>query len=70
MAANTNPKLLYLNLLDPAVLPTDFRRRMEGWRCRSGTFRMNGALSELPRFSSLDGTDDESALNGTIDIAP
>jgi phytoene dehydrogenase-like protein len=43
---------------------------MEGWRCRSGTFRMNVALSELPRFSSLDGTDDESALNGTIDIAP
>jgi phytoene dehydrogenase-like protein len=70
VAANTNPKLLYLNLLDPAVLPTDFRRRMEGWRCRSGTFRMNVALSELPRFSSLDGTDDESALNGTIDIAP
>jgi phytoene dehydrogenase-like protein len=70
VAANTNPKLLYLSLLDPAVLPEDFRRRMEGWRCRSGTFRMNLALSELPRFASLDGTDDESMLNGTIDIAP
>jgi phytoene dehydrogenase-like protein len=31
---------------------------------------MNLALGELPRFASLDGTDDESMLNGTIDIAP
>ena len=70
VAANTNPKLLYLQLLDPAVLPETFRRRMEGWRCRSGTFRMNVALSEMPRFASLDGGDDAAKLNGTIDICP
>ena len=70
VAANTNPKLLYLQLMDPAVLPETFRRRMEGWRCRSGTFRMNVALSEMPRFASLDGGDDAAKLNGTIDICP
>ena len=70
VAANTNPKLLYLRLMDPAVLPADFRRRMTGWRCRSGTFRMNVALAELPRFAALDGDGDEAKLNGTIDIAP
>ncbi len=70
VAANVNPKLLYLGLMDPGLLPEDFRRRMEGWRCRSGSFRMNLALSELPRFAALDGKDDEAKLTGTIDIAP
>jgi phytoene dehydrogenase-like protein len=70
VAGACNPKLLYLKLLDPGLLPPDFRRRMEGWRCRSGTFRMNVALTELPRFRSLDGDNDEAFLNGTINIAP
>ena len=70
VSANTNPKLLFLKLMDPNILPEDFRRRMTGWRCRSGTFRMNVALSELPRFASLDGRDDETKLTGTINIAP
>ena len=70
VVSNTNPKLLFLQLMDPNLLPDDFRRRMVGWRCRSGTFRMNLALSELPRFESLSGIDDEDYLNGTIDIAP
>ncbi|HMD58670.1 MAG TPA: NAD(P)/FAD-dependent oxidoreductase, partial [Steroidobacteraceae bacterium] len=35
--SNLNPKLLYLKLLDPAVLPHDFRERIEQWRCGSGT---------------------------------
>ncbi len=68
--SNTNPKLLFERLMDPSVLPDRFRRRMSGWRCRSGTFRMNVALSELPRFSSLDGNGDAAKLNGTIDISP
>lgn len=70
VSGNVNPKLLFLKLMDPNLLPEDFRRRMTGWRCRSGTFRMNVALSELPRFVSLGGTSDESRLTGTINIAP
>ncbi|UCH48803.1 MAG: NAD(P)/FAD-dependent oxidoreductase, partial [Betaproteobacteria bacterium] len=70
VAANTNPKLLFLNLMDENLLPEDFRKRMTHWRCRSGTFRMNVALSELPRFDSLDGCNDEAKLTGTINIAP
>ena len=70
VSANTNPKLLFLELMDANLLPDDFRRRMTHWRCRSGTFRMNVALSELPRFASLDGTNDEARLTGTINITP
>jgi phytoene dehydrogenase-like protein len=70
VSANTNPKLLFLKLLDPGLLPGDFRRRMEGWRCRSGSFRMNVALSELPRFGGLSEEEARPKLNGTIDICP
>jgi len=56
VAAGINPKLLYLALVDPLALPEGFRRRMENWRCGSGTFRMNVALSELPDFTALPGS--------------
>ncbi len=71
VAAAVNPRLLFLDLLDSGALEPEFRRRMEGWRCRSGTFRMNVALAELPRFNGLTGgADDHALLNGTIDISP
>ena len=38
-----------------ASLPADFVERIENWRCGSGTFRMNVALSELPDFTCLPG---------------
>jgi len=55
VVSNLNPKLLYGKLIDPAVLAADFRERMQHWRCGSGTFRMNVALSELPDFAVLPG---------------
>jgi phytoene dehydrogenase-like protein len=53
--SNLNPKLLYSKLIDPAHLGAEFRERIAHWRCGSGTFRMNVALSELPDFSCLPG---------------
>ena len=55
VVSNLNPKLLYGSLIDPGVLPEDFRERIGHWRCGSGTFRMNVALSELPDFKALPG---------------
>jgi len=55
VVSNLNPKLLYGSLIDPAALPQDFRERISHWRCGSGTFRMNVALSELPDFKALPG---------------
>src|SRR6202522_1924575 len=55
VVSNLNPKLLYGSLIDPAALPQDFRERISHWRCGSGTFRMNVALSELPDFTALPG---------------
>ncbi|MSP96680.1 MAG: NAD(P)/FAD-dependent oxidoreductase [Betaproteobacteria bacterium] len=53
VVANVNPKLLYLKLMDKSDLPGEFTARMERYKCGSATFRMNVALSELPRFSCL-----------------
>jgi phytoene dehydrogenase-like protein len=53
VVGNVNPKLLYLDLMERDALPREFRTRMERWKCASGTFRMNVALSELPRFTCL-----------------
>jgi phytoene dehydrogenase-like protein len=55
VVSNLNPKLLYGKLIDPSVLERNFRERMNNWRCGSGTFRMNVALSELPDFKALPG---------------
>ena len=68
IVSNLNPKLLFNQLVDPADLPDDFRERMGRYRCESGTFRMNVALSELPSFTALPGPGDH--LTGGIIIAP
>ena len=70
VAAGINPKLLYLALVDPLALPEGFRRRMENWRCGSGTFRMNVALSELPDFTALPGSACAEHHASGIIIAP
>jgi phytoene dehydrogenase-like protein len=68
VVSNLNPKLLFDRLVDPCVLPADFRERIARYRCGSGTFRMNLALSELPRFTGApEGVDH---LTGGIIIAP
>jgi phytoene dehydrogenase-like protein len=53
VASNLNPKLLFTRLVAANELPADFLSRMRQYRCGSGTFRMNVALSALPRFTCL-----------------
>ncbi|MBM3528397.1 MAG: NAD(P)/FAD-dependent oxidoreductase [Alphaproteobacteria bacterium] len=55
VAAGVNPKLLYRDLLPDGAVPPDASERMARWKCASGTFRMNVALSKLPNFSALPG---------------
>ncbi len=50
VVSNINPRLLFLQLLDASLLDADFLRRIRAYKCVSATFRMNVALSELPRF--------------------
>jgi phytoene dehydrogenase-like protein len=54
--AGVNPRLLYTRLFDPADLPPELLERFGRYRCASGTFRINVALSELPDFRAAPGT--------------
>ena len=53
VVSNVGPRLLYDRLIAPSDLSPEFRRRIHGFKVGSGTFRMNVALSELPRFTCL-----------------
>nr|WP_233398659.1 NAD(P)/FAD-dependent oxidoreductase [Luteimonas sp. MC1828] len=56
VASSLNPKLLYTRLIAREHLDDDTAERIARYRCGSGTFRMNVALSELPDFSAAPGT--------------
>ncbi|HUJ53383.1 MAG TPA: NAD(P)/FAD-dependent oxidoreductase [Steroidobacteraceae bacterium] len=68
--SNLNPKLLYLNMFAPGTLPPEVGEHMRHWRCGSGTFRMNVALSELPDFICLPGRSLGDHHTAGIIIAP
>jgi phytoene dehydrogenase-like protein len=51
--AGVNPKLLFDRLVPQGAVDADISARMSGWKCESATFRMNVALSELPKFTVL-----------------
>ena len=70
VAAGVNPKLLYLKMLEPGILDPEFTSRIERWRCASGSFRMNVALSELPDFTSAPGKHAQPHHSAGIIIAP
>jgi len=53
VAAGVNPRLLFDRLLPGGSVDADVARRMHGWKCESATFRMNVALSALPKFTVL-----------------
>jgi phytoene dehydrogenase-like protein len=68
--SNLNPKLLFGALVDPSHLPETFKDRMAAWRCGSGTFRMNLALSELPNFTCRPSHGAAEHHGASIVIAP
>jgi phytoene dehydrogenase-like protein len=68
--SNLNPKLLYGSMFAPSALPPEVREHMSHWRCGSGTFRMNVALSELPDFTCLPGKSLGDHHTAGIIIAP
>jgi len=68
VVSNLHPQLLFQKLVDPGVQPADFVERIARYRSGSATFRMNVALSELPRFTVAPEPGDH--MTGGIIIAP
>jgi len=67
VVANVNPKLLFLDLLDEQDISNATTKHFRKYKCQSGTFRMNVALSELPAFTA---TTPQKALTGGIILVP
>jgi phytoene dehydrogenase-like protein len=70
VAANVHPQLLFLSMVGEAALPEDFVSRIRAYRSGSGTLRMNVALSELPDFTALPGSNAQSHHESGIILGP
>jgi phytoene dehydrogenase-like protein len=70
VVSNLNPKLLFEKLVGPQHLAQPFKDRMSAWKCGSGTFRMNVALSELPNFTCRPSGGRAEHHGASIVIAP
>jgi len=68
VVAGVNPKLLFDRLVPEGVVDPDVHVRMRHWKCESATFRMNVALSELPKFAVLPKKGDH--LTAGVIMAP
>jgi phytoene dehydrogenase-like protein len=70
VASNLDPHLTFQRLLDPKLLPPDFAEAIDSISYASGSFKINVALSELPNFTALPGTQAGAHHRGTIHICP
>lgn len=50
VAANVSPIMLFKHLLDPGIVPEEFMRHFDQYKCGSGSFRINLALNGLPSW--------------------
>ena len=68
VVAATHPQITFLRQIDRAELPDDFVRDIERWRSRSGTVKVNVALSALPNFTAWPGDEPHEKYTGAIEL--
>jgi phytoene dehydrogenase-like protein len=68
--SNADPKRTLLKFVDPAHLAPDFVMKLQHYRMPGTVAKVNLALSGLPSFTALSGSDDSEALRGRIHIGP
>jgi phytoene dehydrogenase-like protein len=67
--SNAHPQITFLRLLDRADLPAEFVADIERYSSRSGTVKVNLAISELPDFVSHPGTHLQPHHTGSVELA-
>ncbi|HVF07443.1 MAG TPA: NAD(P)/FAD-dependent oxidoreductase, partial [Actinomycetota bacterium] len=65
-----HPKITFLQQIDRVELPAEFVRDIENYRTRSGTVKINLALSHLPGFRDDPNGDDPTLAGASIMVAP
>jgi phytoene dehydrogenase-like protein len=64
VASNLDAKRTFLKLVEPAALPDDFRHRIETFKIRGSSGKVNIALDALPRFPAL--AENASSIRGDM----
>src|SRR5690606_39275234 len=70
VASNADAHVTFLKLLDPRQLPAAFVEEVRAIDFNSPSLKINLALSELPNFTALPGSEPGPQHRGTIHIAP
>jgi phytoene dehydrogenase-like protein len=70
VASNIDARLTFTQLMDPKLLPPDFAEAIGRINYDSASLKINVALSELPSFTALPGTQAGPQHRGTIHICP
>jgi phytoene dehydrogenase-like protein len=68
--SGADPKRTFLRLVDPVELEPGFLTRIRNYRVPGTVAKLNFALSALPAFKGLEGTDAASSLRGRVHIGP
>lgn len=69
VVANAHPTITFLRLIERDKLPAQFVHDIEHYDSRSGTVKINLAISELPDFRSNPGTNLQPHHTGAIELA-
>lgn len=70
VASNADANVTFNRLLDPKLLPEEFRSAVDRIDYASASLKINVALSELPNFTACPGAEAGAQHRGTIHICP
>jgi len=70
VASNVDPKRTFLNLIDGRQLDPEFLDAIRHFRCEGTSLKMNLALSGLPDFRALPGSEPGPQHRATMHICP
>jgi phytoene dehydrogenase-like protein len=70
VVSNADPRTTFLSLVDPVDLDPNFLLKMRNYRAPGAAAKVNLALSGLPAFRGLNGSDPQEKLGGRIHIGP
>lgn len=68
IVSNADPRSTFLRLVDPVDLDPNFLLKMRNYRAPGAAAKINLALSALPAFRGLNGSDPKIKLGGRIHI--
>jgi phytoene dehydrogenase-like protein len=70
VASNLDCRLTFTKLMDPKILPPDFAEAIGRISYDSASLKINVALSELPNFTALPGSQPGPQHHGTVHMCP